>query len=135
MVELRCAGIGFLNARSAAEPEIKRVGDHQKLCGIPEAARLFSGELVEGVQRHELDAGLGEHLGPRYHSLHALDALGRAWIAVVERGRHHFAVCIQQHIIDAPRISADAGDVSLQERGLLQANLQFLEQPRDVPMQ
>jgi hypothetical protein len=70
IVKLRGAGEGNLVARDAGAEVIERVADEQELLGAGQAFGRLGGELVNRVQRHELDAGLGVNRRPVHFGLH-----------------------------------------------------------------
>ncbi len=95
---------------TAAQPVMQQVGEGEIRFGHfeqPPVRRRQTGELVERVERHELDARALEHGAAR----HALEdpvqhAIGAA-VTVVDRVRQQFAVAVQKSEVHAPRIDAD----------------------------
>ncbi len=135
IVKLARAGVGLFDPRHSAEEVIESVGDQQQLAGPGQSFGRFRAQLVDRVQRHELDAGLVEDGFSIHFGLDVRHAPGRARVAVVERGRDQLSPGIEQEIIHAPRIGADAGNGEAVRRGFLQAGLQLLKQLGNVPVQ
>ena len=101
--------VRLLGARLAGEPEAEQVGDQQGGVGELEEVRRLGGELVQRVEREELQPVAGVELGVRHPLVHAVDAALGAGVAVVERVAEQAPVP-EQAVVDRPRVHADAAD-------------------------
>jgi len=135
IVKLRGAGERNFVSGDAGTEIVKRVADEQKLFRTGQPFGRFGGKLVNRVQRHELDAGLGVGCRPVHARPGVFNAGRRARVAITPHRRHHPPASVEKHVVHAPRISADAGDGQLARGGLFQAGLQLVEQAVNVPMQ
>ena len=66
-------------------------------------------QLEDGVDRHRLDAGDRVASLARDPRVRALDHPVGARVAVVEREPEHAAALVEQRVVDAPGVDADAG--------------------------
>ena len=102
-------GVRRLVGQLAAEPEREQVGDERDPLGGGERGRALVGQQLEdGVDRHRLDAGRRVQLGGGHALERALDHPVRARVAVVERQPEHAAALVEQRVVDAPGVDADA---------------------------
>jgi hypothetical protein len=92
--------VGALGDLLAGEEPREEVGHEQHRVGRIGHA-LLAGELVERVERQELQAVAAVQLFEARHVVHGLDAGGGALVAVVE-GRAEHAVAAQQRVVDGP---------------------------------
>ena len=65
-----------------------------------------SHELIQGVEFHKLDACLVEYLFSRYFLEDGFKHALGARIAIASRVAKEFVLCIEQAVIDAPRVKA-----------------------------
>ncbi len=112
--ELRRGGVGVFGAEVAGEPVIEEVGDgDERVGGIEQARRLARGgeDLIERVDRHELDAGEGVDLFARDDAAdgfdHAIGAVVAVMIGVFEK----LALFADERVIDSPGVEGYAGEV------------------------
>ena len=100
------------------------------------AGALQRQQLVEGVDLHELQAGLGENFRPRHPRERVFHHPVDAGIAVMIRLAEHFPGFCQQYKIHAPRVHADRDDLVAEFfGGEGQAVLDFRPETQDVPAQ
>ena len=102
IVKLGGAGEGDLVARHAGTEKVERIADEQELLRLGEAFGRFGDDLVNGVERHELDASLGIDLRPRNLAVHDFHTPGSAGIAIAPDGRLRQAAFVIEHIVHAP---------------------------------
>ena len=110
------------------------VGDQQRGVGELEDVAGLGGELVERVERQELQPVALEELGMRHPVVHGLHAEGRAGVAVVERVAEK-APAAQQPVVDGPGVDADARDAGLGAERLAQPLHGRPVERQDVPVQ
>jgi len=96
---------------------------------------LFMGQQLEqGVELHELQAGLGKDFRPRHFSERLFHHAVGAGVAIRERLPQHFVALIEQHIVHPPGVGTDRYNPgAILPGGQAQAVLDFRPQPHDVP--
>lgn len=135
IVELKGAGHGFFHGGVAAEEIIEGIGHAEEEARFLQALGGFGGELVKRIDGHELDAGFREDIFPFGERENAFHSPRGAGIAVVKGRRDEGALGIEEDVIEAPGVGADAGDGQLARGGEAQAGFQLIEQLRDVPVE
>ena len=130
-------GVRLLGGGLAGQPVAEQVRDEEHRPGPGERLRAGErGQLVERVERQELDAGPlveARLAGPLVDEVGA----GRvAGVAVVPRIGDEHAVAVEQPEVDAPRVDADArGRLRLAPGGGAQPVEDLAVQPQDVPVE
>ena len=104
------AGHRFLGHGHAREPIVEAIGNEQELLRAVQTLGRFGGQLVEGIERHELDAGFGENSGPIHFGASVRHPARGTGIAIMEGRFQQRAFLVEQQIIDAPGVRADAGN-------------------------
>ena len=101
-------------ASSPLSQKASRSGTSASAPRASSAARALVGEQLEdGVDRHRLDAGRPRRARSRgTRSKRARDHARRARVAVVERQAEHAAAVVEQAVVDAPGVDADAVDAA-----------------------
>ena len=102
--------------------------------GLGQASGRLGTQLDAGVEQHVLNTGLLEQRGPIDLGEDGFFGLGGARIAVVKDRLDDLAGCIEEHVVHAPRVGADAGDHLAKRTGTGQAGADAVEQRRDVPV-
>ncbi len=127
-------GVGLLGTGLAGQPVPDEVGDEQRgVCELEDVAGL-GGELVERVERQELQPVALEELGMRHPVVNGPDAEGRAGVAVVERVAEK-ASAAQQPVVDGPGVDADARDAGFGAERLAKPLHGRAVERQDVPVQ
>src|SRR4051794_2775238 len=105
------------------------------MSGAMQPLFAFGGELIERVQRHELNARLRKNCLPINFGQDRSRAWAGSYVTIMKGGRNEIAVFGEEHVIQSPRVSADAGDGQIAPSGFFQPRLQLRKQSWDVPMQ
>ena len=127
-------GVGDLGTPFAGQPEGQQVGQQQGLPGPPPPRpALLGGELVESVERQELQAADRVQLGRVHPGVHVVDDRLGPVVPIRDRLGQQPAVGAQQTVVDRPGVDAQADDVrvTLGQRGEPDQNL--LVQAGQVP--
>ena len=85
------------------------------------APRLVGEQLEDRVDRHRLDAGDRVELARGHARVRARDHPLGARVAVVERQPEHAAVAVEQRVVDAPGVDADAAQRRVEPRAARRA--------------
>ena len=112
--ELGGCGVGVFGPEVPGEPEVEEVGDGYQRVGRVEQTRgsARSGEdLVERVDRHELNAGDGIDLFTRNNTADGFDHTVVAMVAVVIRVFEKLAFLADERVVDAPGVEGNAREV------------------------
>ena len=79
------------------------IGHQEQVCGaIRHAGAHVRRQLVERVERHELDARARVDLLARHEREHPVHGVGGAVVAVADWLFHQRAVAVEERVIDAP---------------------------------
>ncbi len=97
--------VGALGDHLAGQPVADQVGDQQHPLGL--VGEAVGGELIDRVERQELQAVAGIQVRERHAGVDALHARGRALVPVVERHAQH-AVRPHEGVVDRPRVHRHA---------------------------
>ena len=111
--ELRRRRVGELGGHLAGEPVVHEVGDGaERNGGVDETRRGAAGgvQLIQGVERQELDAGDGINLVGRDAFEHGLHDAVRALVTIVIGVLQEDALLADERVVAAPGIDADAVD-------------------------
>ena len=116
---------------------MEEVGHHQEPFGEIENRAVIAAhrdQLVERVDRHELQAGRREDFFARDTSERLVHDAGRAGVAVVVRLAEQFAAFGEQDVVDSPGIDAHADRArAIGLRGFEQAVLNLAPEAEHVP--
>ena len=132
-----CKGVEHLGGGGVAEfanlgpaqPEVEQIGNGQEaLCDLQMGGVAFhqAHHLVERIDGHELDAGLGEHLffgdARKDFLQHPLGAA----VAVADRVADEIVVAVEEAEVYAPGINGQAGGAGARPRfAAVDAGLHF----------
>ena len=114
-------GVRALRRRPAGQPGADEIGDEDHRGCIRERGFGLGRELVERVEGQELQARPRVETVRRHDRVDALDAAGGSLVTVVERLGDELTAGIEQPVIDAPCVDADAGQVVGSGRGMAQS--------------
>jgi hypothetical protein len=133
--QTRRRGVGELSLPDTGEPVGDQVRDQQQARrGVQQALVPIDRQLVERVERQELQAVGGVQFRRRNHLADRLDALRGALVPVVER-RADDTVTAQQGVVDGPGVDADADQVRLGRHRLAQPFENVAVELKNVPVQ
>ncbi len=138
IVDLRRAGQRLLGGFDAGESKVKIIGDIEEAVGGGEDGGivvLLRLKMIDRVDRHELDARLTINLGEGEFLKETRGTVGGAGVAVTIGIAERVAIGVEQHVIDSPRIGANAGNRQVARSGLLDSGKDLLFQVGQVPMQ
>ena len=128
-------GVGEFLRLGAAELVHQIFGNHQKIRDPFQPPCFLIGiELIDGIEGLELAAGMAVQLGEGHFFMHlGNDRLG----AAVPVGVHRpdFFLALQQHIVHAPGIDGQGGNVGKRLLCLRHARFHIVQQGIDVPDQ
>ena len=103
-------GIGEFADLAPRQQPVEQVGHHQEplgLCEQPGVLLPHGNQLIQRVDRHELQPGAGEDLGPGHAQPRLVHHPGGPTIAVVVGQPQQFFARPQQHIVDPPGVDPD----------------------------
>lgn len=126
--------VGLLGARHAGEPEGDEVGDQEHRVGEPEQVGVVGRELVEGVERQELQSVAGVEelaVGARVRGPHA----PRGALVAIVVGVAEQPSAAEQPVVDGPRVDPDARDARLRAHRLSEPARRGPVQREHVPVQ
>ena len=110
-----CVVVAFVNSVTSRPRERRRdeIRDHQQAVGRRRKALLdVSGQLKERVEWQELDAGAGENLLAGHAREDARHDVFRAAVAIRDRIFEQAPVAIDEAVVHAPAVDADAGHLA-----------------------
>ena len=110
-------GVRAFRRGPAGQPRADEIGDEDHRRRGRERGFGLGRELVERVERQELQPRPRVEAVRRHERVDALDATRRPLVAVVERFGDELTAGIEQAVIHAPRVDADAGQVVGRRRG------------------
>jgi hypothetical protein len=132
--------VGVLAGARPAQEQVAEVGQHQQpIRRRRQPVADVGGELVDGVDRHELDAGAGEDRVAPEPGADVLHHAVGARVAVGDRLFEDPAAAVDQAIVHAPGVDADAGDWGAARRGRRAGRRHPVAEPlletREIPSQ
>ena len=134
--QLRGGGVGVFPVHVAGQAEAKVVRDQQRVRGLADQLRLLfnqRAQLIKGVKRQKLNAAAAiDFRAAQLGFGVAHQALG-AGVAIGNRQADALTRFIQQDIIHAPGIDADAVDQDALFADLLQTAANFPFQAIEIP--
>ena len=130
--------VGELARLAAAQPEVQEVGHHQQ--GLRPLqlwiiVNHHGQELVQGVDRHELDPGGGVDFLARHAAKSLIQHALCTPVAIVIGVADQLVGAVQQRKIHAPGVQADPGRTMSIAGAAAQSVGDLTEQPQDVPVQ
>ena len=137
IVELRSSCIGILTHLHTCEPKIEQIGHREKRARNIELGRLrqtLREQLIQRVKLHKLNTRLLKNLLARnalkrdiHHSLSAR-------IAVTKGIAEQIVLCVEQAIIDPPRITAHTIERFPRPNSETQPRTHLVKQPQRIPI-
>ena len=134
-VEQTCGGrVGAFGAELAGQPVAEQVGnEHRMTCLRPQRILLLGGQLVQGRDRQELQAVDPVQLLRVDFSVHLVDDGGGASVPVGDRLGEQAAVGVEQSVVEAPGVDANARDRLVTSGQFGQTVEHLVEQGGHVP--
>ena len=129
----RRGGVCVLVALDARELIHQILRNHQEIRHAVESARELVGiELIDSIERLELNAGVSVKAGEGDYFVHSGDDPLCAAIAVGEAG-HDLRVALHEHVINAPRVYGEAHDIAEFGLGFFNALFNMKDKGFDIP--
>ena len=129
-------GVRDLRDADAGQPVAEQVGDEQhRPRGLERRRAAGRCQLVDGVERQELEAGPRVELGARHDLVDWFHGRRRPVVAVVIRLPEQPPLLVQQPVVDAPRIDPDADRTVARPGDLAQSAEDLVVEPQDVPVE
>ncbi len=125
-------GVGPFGDAGTGEEEGEEVRDEERGVGV--VSELVRPELVERVEREELQAVAGVELLERDQGVDLVHAAGGAVVAVVERLGEQLTGT-QEAVVDRPRVDADGLDVRFPAHRFREAVEDMGDEGVEVPVQ
>ena len=129
-------GVRDLGHPDAGQPVPEQVGDQQEGPGGGQLGRsAIRRELVDRVERQELETGPGIELDRRHEGMNGGHSTLRPLIAVVVRVAEERAPLVEQAVVDRPRVEPDADQAARRPDRLAEAQQDLAVEAQDVPME